>query len=101
LEAGSFEGHPEHSSTHSIFSLLGYLCTPGTDDLLVLSSLNHLEQLLLLDAIDLCGVVADKQREVHATRFDRHLKVLYCMTPQAQHFMKWPTDERYVVLGGV
>jgi hypothetical protein len=42
LEARSFEGHLEHSSTQSIFSLLGHLGAAGNDDLLVLSSLNHL-----------------------------------------------------------
>jgi hypothetical protein len=101
LEAGSFEGHPEHSSIHSIFSLFGYLCTPGTVDLLILSLVNHLEPLLLLDAIDFSGVVADRRREVHAKRFDGQLKVCYCMRTQAQDIMKQLTDEGYVVADGV
>jgi hypothetical protein len=69
------------------------LCTPGTGDLLILSSLNHFQKLLLFHAIDLCGVVADEQREVHAERFDGHLKVLYCMRTDPHDFMKEPTDE--------
>jgi hypothetical protein len=59
-EGEHLKGYPEHSSTKSIFALFGDLCAPGTDGLLILSSLHHLEQLLLADATGFSGVVTDK-----------------------------------------
>jgi hypothetical protein len=63
LDEGRLEAHSEHLSIEPTFSLLGSLCAQDPDDLLIVSSLHHREQLLILDAADLDYVISDKPRE--------------------------------------